>query len=93
MLQTYNTVGETLLSYRNSSDDTDVPSDQFDNNNDTYISLKKMDFPGKKIINLLHCNLICQYIEKSYVLRISKSIKFYVPRNQCDPLRNNWKHM
>lgn len=37
-----------LLSYRNFSDDTDVPSDQFDNNNDTYISLKKTSFPVKK---------------------------------------------
>jgi len=48
MLQTYNTAGETLLSYRNSFDDTDVPSDQSDNNNDTYTSSEKMDFPVKK---------------------------------------------
>lgn len=37
-----------LLSYRNFSDDTDVPSDQFDNNIDTYISFEKFSFPIKR---------------------------------------------
>lgn len=32
-MQTYNTAEEMLLSYRNFFDDTDAPSDQFDNNN------------------------------------------------------------
>lgn len=45
MQQTYNTAVVTLLNYKNSSDDNDVPSDLSGNNNGTCISLQKMDFP------------------------------------------------
>jgi hypothetical protein len=51
LIQTCNTVAEMLQSYRNFSDGTDVPSDQFDNNNGTYTSLRKIDLPAKKQSN------------------------------------------
>jgi len=38
ILQTYNTAEETLLSYKNFSDGTDAPNDQFDNSNGTCTS-------------------------------------------------------